>query len=321
MCSSALVFSVVISFTFVLCCFLLPQPVYPCIRLNNRPIIGILAQENQKSDLHPQGISYIAASYVKHLEAAGARVVPVRINRTEDEYEKLFYSINGLLLPGGEVDIERSQFARAAKIFYDLAIKANDESDYFPIWGTCLGFEQLTVLTSGKNILTVTKTEGVALPLTFTQAAKESRLFKTFPKDLLQALSTENITANYHDWSLSLQNYTNNNKLQSFYKILSTNTDGHTEFISTMEAYKYPFYAVQWHPERNAFEWVQKTGMAHSPSAVKASFYTADFFVNEARRNFHHFATKTEEEDALIYNYCPAFKGQDVAFLQKYYFD
>ncbi|MGH0164874.1 UNVERIFIED_CONTAM: hypothetical protein FKN15_071342 [Acipenser sinensis] len=163
------------------------------------------------------------------------KTISVLINRTEDEYEKLFYSINGLLLPGGEVDIERSQFARVAKIFYDLAIKANDESDYFPIWGTCLGFEQLTVLTSGKNILTVTKTEGVALPLIFTQAAKESRLFKTFPKDLLQALSTENITANYHDWSLSLQNYTNNNKLQSFYKILSTNTDGHTEFISTME--------------------------------------------------------------------------------------
>lgn len=48
-----------------------------------------------------------------------------------------------------------------------------------------------------------------------------------------------------------------------------------------LAAYKYPFYAVQWHPERNAFEWVQKTGMAHSPSAVKASFYTASFFVNE----------------------------------------
>lgn len=47
--------------------------------------------------------------------------------------------------------------------------QANDASDYFPIWGTCLGMEQLTVLTSTKNLLTLTNTEAVALPLTFTK--------------------------------------------------------------------------------------------------------------------------------------------------------
>lgn len=38
---------------------------------NNRPIIGILSQEYFPSPSH----SYIAASYVKYLESAGARVV------------------------------------------------------------------------------------------------------------------------------------------------------------------------------------------------------------------------------------------------------
>lgn len=41
-------------------------------------ITGILAQENIKDDPHAQGSSYIAASYVKHLESAGARVVPIQ---------------------------------------------------------------------------------------------------------------------------------------------------------------------------------------------------------------------------------------------------
>ena len=50
---------------------------------NERPIIGVLAQEISWSlvDFFPNSSSYISASYVKYLEAAGARVVPVLINQ------------------------------------------------------------------------------------------------------------------------------------------------------------------------------------------------------------------------------------------------
>lgn len=46
-------------------------------------------------------------------------------------------------------------------------------------------------------------------------------------------------------------------------------------------AYRYPFYAVQWHPEKSPFEWIDKPGMIHSVSAIRASFYTSSFFVHE----------------------------------------
>ncbi|KAM9408368.1 gamma-glutamyl hydrolase-like [Pholidichthys leucotaenia] len=284
-------------------------------------MLCVLAQENFPGDPFAHGSSYIAASYVKHLEGAGARVVPVRVNLTEDEYTKIFFSINGLLLPGGDVDIQLSQFSRTARIFYNLALKANDKGDYFPMWGTCQGFQQLSLLTANKNLLTLTDTRAVALPLSFTSAAQSSRLFRTFPKDLLQVLSEENITANFHSWSLSLQNFSRNAKLKRFYKILSTNTDGKKEFISTMEAYRYPFYAVQWHPEKSPFEWVEKAGMVHSTSAVRASFYTASFFVSEAIKNHHHFSNRSEEEGALIYNFTPVYRGVNAVFIQNYYFD
>uniref|UniRef100_A0AAR2L2Z2 folate gamma-glutamyl hydrolase n=1 Tax=Pygocentrus nattereri TaxID=42514 RepID=A0AAR2L2Z2_PYGNA len=280
-----------------------------------------LIKLNLEGDPHAQGSSYIAASYVKYLESAGARVVPIRINGTEEDYTKIFYAINGLLLPGGDVDLQKSQFSRMAKIFYELAIKANDAGDYFPIWGTCQGFQQLTVLTSNKNLLTLTNTKAVALPLVFSQGAQNTRMFKSFPKDLLLSLSEENITSNFHSWSLSVQNYTRNAKLKRFYKVLTTNTDGRKEFISTMEAYRYPFYAVQWHPEKSPFEWIDKPGMVHSVSAIRASFYTASFFVSEAMKNQHRFPTPQEEEKALIYNYMPVFKGLDSIFMQNYYFD
>ena len=51
----------------------------------SRPIIGIVAQTTYgKRARH--GPSYFAASYVKYLEAAGARVVPIKINQTEEYY-------------------------------------------------------------------------------------------------------------------------------------------------------------------------------------------------------------------------------------------
>ncbi|XP_068956115.1 gamma-glutamyl hydrolase [Petaurus breviceps papuanus] len=288
---------------------------------NDRPIIGILAQANHVKSFQRYGKYYIAASYVKYLESAGARVVPIRLTLSDKEYEKLFQSINGVLFPGGGVNLQSSKYSSVAQLFYEKALKANKEGDYFPIWGTCLGFEELTVLTSGELLLTLTNTNGVALPLNFTEAATESRMFQNISKDLLEAFATEPLTSNFHKWSLSLKNFTTNKKLSEFYKVLSTNTYEDIEFISTMEAYDYPIYGVQWHPEKSAFEWKNLTGIVHSPVAIKASFYTAYFFVNEARKSHHYFARKDEEAKELIYNYEPVFTGNESIFQQCYFFD
>ena len=77
--------------------------------MNNRPIIGILAQECQPY-FSPElcNTSYIAASYVKHIEAGGARVVPVLINQGQDYYKTIFDRTNGILLPGGDVSLSHS---------------------------------------------------------------------------------------------------------------------------------------------------------------------------------------------------------------------
>ncbi|XP_063307434.1 gamma-glutamyl hydrolase-like [Pelobates fuscus] len=286
--------------------------------VNTRPIIGILTQETIFEEWELHGSSYIAASYVKSIESAGARVIPIMINLPEEEYVKIFNSINGILLPGGIVDLRHSGYAKAAKIFYDLALKANDNGDYFPIWGTCLGFEELTYLTSGELLLTLTDTEDVSLPLKFSQDALRSKLFRNIPKDLYDNLSKLPITSNFHSWSLSVQNFTANEKLKKFYNVLSTNSDGTVEFISTFEAYDYPIYGVQWHPEKISFEWKIAPGISHTAEAVYASFYMAEFFVNEARKSLHKFPDTTQENEALIYNYCPKYTGK--IFDQMYFF-
>ncbi|GCC36955.1 gamma-glutamyl hydrolase-like isoform X2 [Chiloscyllium punctatum] len=288
------------------------------LRLNQRPLVGVLAQKTY-GFFERFGDSYIAASYVKYLESAGAQVVPIGIDLTEDQYRKLFYSINGLLLPGGGANLVHSPYASNAAFFYKLALQANDNGTYFPVWGTCLGFEELTVLTSGMKLLITTNTSHVPLPLNFTKDATDSRMFKNFPVDLMKALAVEPLSANFHYKSLSVKNFTSNAKLRNFYKILSTNMDSQgIEFVSTMEGKKYPIYGVQWHPEKNPFEWSRKKKIPHSPHAVEAAWYMANFFVNEARKNWHRFSDEVEEGNALIYNYVPVYTGNVSSFQQIY---
>lgn len=48
--------------------------------LNDRPIVGILSQETYSVNKYfpdEEYKSYIAASYVKFIESAGARVIPI----------------------------------------------------------------------------------------------------------------------------------------------------------------------------------------------------------------------------------------------------
>ncbi|XP_077022976.1 gamma-glutamyl hydrolase [Tamandua tetradactyla] len=286
-----------------------------------KPIIGVLMQKCYSKSMKNLGKYYIAASYVKYLESAGARVVPIRLDLPSKDYEKLFKSINGVLFPGGRADLRDSDYGQVAKTFYSLALQSFDDGIYFPVWGTCLGFEELSFLVSGELLLTRTDTHARTLPLNFTSAALHSRMFQHFPGDLLLALAVEPLTANFHIWSLSVTNFTANEKLKKFFNVLTTNTVNNLEFISTMEGYEYPIYGVQWHPEKAVYEWGKEKGISHSPHAVKAAFYLAEFFVNEARKNSHHFDSQEEEKEALIYQFCPTYTGNISSFQQSYMFN
>eukprot|EP00069_Balaena_mysticetus_P011561 bmy_01351T0 len=48
-----------------------------------------------------------------------------RLDLKDEEYEKLFKSINGILFPGGSVNLMKSGYAHVAKIFYKLAIQVS----------------------------------------------------------------------------------------------------------------------------------------------------------------------------------------------------
>lgn len=57
-----------------------------------------------------------------------------------------------MLIPGGATYFNQSDgYADAGQHIYEIAKELNDAGDYFPIFGTCLGFELLIILASGRG--------------------------------------------------------------------------------------------------------------------------------------------------------------------------
>ena len=77
--------------------------------------------------------------------------------------------ILSVLLPGGNQNIYGSPYERTGKILFNLAVKANDAGDVFPMWGTCLGFELLMSLAAdGENVTSPVDAGDYSIPLNFS---------------------------------------------------------------------------------------------------------------------------------------------------------
>ena len=89
-------------------------------------------------------------------------------------------------------------------------------------------------------------------------------------------------------------------------------TNSNLTFVSTMEHKHLPIYGVQWHPEKNQYEFVLNDNYRHIPhdyDAILIGEYFANFFVNEARKSCSVFPNILKESQHLIYNYYPTYTG------------
>ena len=189
---------------------------------NNWPIIGLFTQPTSSNEGDCGGdCVYIAASYVKYLESAGARVVPINYYAKEDEVrfspsimvtisilnmfctryhstqlDELFASLNGIMFPGGG-----AAYPTSAQYMFNKVVAANDNGDFMPLWGTCMGFQWLLIGASN-DVTILDPKEGqfdaynYSIPLDFTPNAPSSRLFSKAPEDLYKIMASQNVTMN-----------------------------------------------------------------------------------------------------------------------------
>lgn len=276
------------------------------------PVIGILSSPNDESD--PSQGSFIIDHYVKFLEAAGARVVPVIYDQPQESLDNLQSKLNGILFTGGGLSLaEDTTYYQTAKRIYENAKRYTDAGNPFTLWGTCMGFQLLHILGSGSNHSVLLEhaydSYYISLPLVFTSAAKKSWIFDVdeIPVKLFNAFQEENITLNLHHDGVDPIAYEENPELGNAFTILSTNVDLKGKpFVSTFEAKKYPFYGAQWHPERPMFAWSPSENIIHSDRTVEAGLWIARRIVESARRSKNSFESDEDvpliEKDVPVHN-------------------
>ncbi|EOY13442.1 Gamma-glutamyl hydrolase 1 isoform 2 [Theobroma cacao] len=251
-------------------------------KLYYRPVIGILSHPGDGASgrlNNDTNASYIAASYVKFVEAAGARVIPLIYNEPEEILFEKLELVNGVLFTGG--------WAKAG-LYYEIAQK----------------------IFKDRNILESFSAADQASSLQFVKNINiEGTVFQRFPPDLLKKLGADCLVMQNHHYGISPERLRNNPNLSSFFKILTTSTDDNNEvYVSTVQAHGYPVTAFQWHPEKNAFEW-GSTMIPHSEDAIQVTQHVANFLISEARKSLNR-PPPRKVLDNLIYNYSPTYCGK-----------
>ncbi|KAF9666690.1 hypothetical protein SADUNF_Sadunf16G0255000 [Salix dunnii] len=282
------------------------------INLNYRPVIGILSHPGDGASgrlNNATSASYIAASYVKFVESAGARVIPLIYNEPREILFEKLNLVNGVLFTGGWA--KTGLYFNTAKAIFKEVLARNDAGFHFPVYAICLGFEILTMIISEDNqILETYNATDQASTLQFMENISiEGTVFQRFPPVLLKKLSTDCLVMQNHRYGISPQRFQENELLSCFFEILTNSADEDNQvYVSTVQARNYPVTAFQWHPEKNAFEWGLSM-IPHSEDAIQVTQHVANFFVSEARKSLNRPPAR-KVLDNLIYNYSPTYCGK-----------
>ena len=251
---------------------------------NNTLVVGMITVPltPDKKYFSVCGDSYIASSHITWLQRHGIKVVPIPY--TTKNFKYFMKRVNGLYFPsGGAFAGTQKEYYKCCKQFLKLAMKENDNGHYFPIWGGCMGMQQMMIIADEHDDLTHLLTrfdsyDNLLLNLDFTSEGLRSRMIRFMTPKALKALKKKPCTLNNHKLGISPGRFKKHKNLDNFYKIVSYSKDRKgRKFVSTIEGRFYPFYGVQWHPERSS-----------------AMDYFVSFFKSELRKNNKKIKRKTK---------------------------
>ncbi|KAJ8556085.1 hypothetical protein K7X08_022843 [Anisodus acutangulus] len=280
--------------------------------LNYRPVIGIVSHPGDGASgrlNNASDVSYIAASYVKFVEMAGARVIPIIYTEPPEIINQKLNLVNGVIFTGGRT--KEGLYFEVVKGIFKKVLEKNDAGEHFPLLAICLGFELLTMIISkDNNILEEFSASHQASTVQFVENIKfEGTFFGRFPPVLLKKMGTHCIVMQNHRFGISPERLQANKDLCNFFRILTTSVDKKNKvYVSSVQAQRYPITALQWHPEKNVFEW-GSSQIPHTEDAIQVTQHVANYFVSEARKSSNKPAN-SKVLDNLIYNYSPSYAGK-----------
>ena len=311
----------------------------------HHPTIGILSipmTTGYQKNTH----SYLPASYVKWVEMNNARVIPIPYDTPIGALDMILNQVNGVLFIGGQVDHgmiseEYTHFMETFKHIVNHAKQSNNQKNYFPLFSICLGFEILGMM--GEEVEEVINSFTTLEGLTDVDAHhynsklnfknKDSQLSKIFTRDEQDEFrKTKCVFQNHSQAFVIDEPYMK--KWNKYWNIVATSKSKDKtplEYVSMFEYKKFPFYGIQFHPEKVLFEWIlPEIGREHI--FRKISKRLSEFFIDECKKNNN----KVTIHDLYIRNYNlwsrnetigkinpnqKLYKSNHSAFENSYYFD
>ena len=199
--------------------------------LNYRPIIGVLTQPiddgmRQKQPKLKNKTSYIMASYINALSSAGARTVPLIFDnpKTQEELDKVD-SLNGVFYCGGDGG---NQYLEFGKKVFEKVKETNDKGNLLPAWGTCLGFQYLSVYAATEGLKVLTEgtfdSDDDNYNLHYLVNASDTRMFGPLGP-LAQTLADKNLTYNHHHSGVTPDKFQSDAGLKAMFRPTSVSYD------------------------------------------------------------------------------------------------
>ena len=91
-----------------------------------------------------------------------------------------------------------------------------------------------------------------------------------------------------HHRGIKINTFTQNQLLRKFWNLIGTSTSPYNEeFVAIMESKEYPIFAVQFHPEKNLYEW--KVTADRSAEGAEIVQIMSNRFIEIARKNKNRF--------------------------------
>jgi gamma-glutamyl hydrolase len=250
---------------------------------------------------------------------SGAQVVPIFSYTKDKAYlDNLLPQLNGVLFPGGGTAININNiWTKNADYILKYAMEQNKKGNPFPVWGTCLGWELIAYLTSGYDSNVLSPVRGESAVRNRLAIKTPSYLFDDLSASIKLSLqSGVGIVYFNHVYAVSTTYHQNNQIFRDFWNIVSTTTSSYNEvFVSGAESKDYPIYGVQFHPEKNLYEW--SVSADRSDNGAEVVQILSNKFVEKARTSKNRFSSPEAFYKASIYNYKtqPTNKGFTAIYL------
>ena len=211
-------------------------------------------------------------NYIQWVESIGATALILPYSITKTALLKEMDKVHGIIWTGGA--IESNRYSENQRMTYLVTLhrcflqakEYNDNGRYFPIWGSCLGFEMLVLMGEGVPLTQFfdhIQSHERSGRNTITFLPGHSRLKRFFPLKLRNAMARIPCATHHHILGFDVTPLPH-------IRIVSVDSG----FLNMIEYVDYPFYGVQFHPER-----------PFSPFSAEISHQFGLFLLQECQKN------------------------------------